>query len=409
MSAGAGTLIGFAYGEDVEAVTQRSLGYRLLAPLESQPWSAEVEGLARRLQAAPYSDHWPASELFCSVLLADGRRLVAVARYGLTDHTPDHRRGGLELVGVVGPGDLDVRSALAIAQWLRQRREETDDLHRLSGSYTLADVLAVAEPPPPSGPLPVLPVRLWQDGALLFAAGTPSEPDHRLRLLEQGAGTAWQWLPLVGADFPLSAYAQRGPLIAWTPHLAGVALKLEGKAAEPAARPAPPARSSRLLRALFVLLLLALAGLLAANLWSTWALHQRVASSPPPAQREREPAPAAPSPSSRSDEAGRERLLAALHELLAEQGGTHEWQAEQSALLARYERLARRHKELRVPDGDVQGKLTIAAISVLAGRSAGRIEETVRRGLEKGFSEKVIRAACESVHDEFVREVQEQR
>src|SRR5438874_5599427 len=105
------TLHGFAFGEHLEGVPQRSLGYRLLAPAEPEPWAAEVEALARRLQAAPYPDHWPPTDLFCSVLLADGRRLIALARYGLADHTPTHRRGGLELVGAVAPGDLDRTSA----------------------------------------------------------------------------------------------------------------------------------------------------------------------------------------------------------------------------------------------------------------------------------------------------------
>src|SRR2546430_12639707 len=114
MSDSLGELEGFAYGEDLEGVTQRSLGYRLLAPLQPQPWCGEVEALARRLQAAPYSDHWPAADLFCSVLLADGRRLVALTRYGLADHTPSHRLGGLEMVGVVGTAGLGVPAALAV-------------------------------------------------------------------------------------------------------------------------------------------------------------------------------------------------------------------------------------------------------------------------------------------------------
>ena len=33
------------------------------------------QGTLRRLQAAPYPDHWPATDLFCSVLLGDGRRV----------------------------------------------------------------------------------------------------------------------------------------------------------------------------------------------------------------------------------------------------------------------------------------------------------------------------------------------
>src|SRR5437588_3182 len=160
-------LLGFAYGEDLKGVPQRSLGYRLLAPAAPQPWCAEVEALARRLQAAPYPDHWPPTELFCSVLLADGSRLIALARCGLADHTPSHRRGGLELVGVVGPGSLGVSSALSIYQWLRQRRTMSDDLRKLGGPVTLADVLAQVPPtPPPNDPLPVLPIRLWQEGAL---------------------------------------------------------------------------------------------------------------------------------------------------------------------------------------------------------------------------------------------------
>src|SRR5919204_992324 len=107
-------LHGFAYGEFLDGVPARSLGYRLLAPVEPEPWRTEVEALARRLQAAPYPDSWPAVELFCSVLLEDGRRLVAVARYGLTDQTASHRRGGLELIGAVGPSGLDPASARAV-------------------------------------------------------------------------------------------------------------------------------------------------------------------------------------------------------------------------------------------------------------------------------------------------------
>ena len=89
------SLKAFAYGEELDAFGQRSLGYRLLAPAGAETWGHEVEALARRLQAAPYPDHWPASNLFCSILLADGRRVVAVARYGLVDRTPEQRRGAV--------------------------------------------------------------------------------------------------------------------------------------------------------------------------------------------------------------------------------------------------------------------------------------------------------------------------
>ena len=65
-------LYGFAYGESLEGTPPRSLGYRLLTPSEPEPWRGEVESLARLLQAAPYPEHWPPAELFCSVLLSDG-------------------------------------------------------------------------------------------------------------------------------------------------------------------------------------------------------------------------------------------------------------------------------------------------------------------------------------------------
>src|SRR5205807_993934 len=110
---------------------------------------------------------------------------------------------------------------------------------------------------PASDPVPVLPIRPWQEGALLFAATAPSDPDHRLGLLEQGAGGVWQWLPFVGADFPLQFYAQRGPLVAWTPHLAGVAVKLDHK---PALGPVPSRRRQVFLNSLVLLTLLFLLG-----------------------------------------------------------------------------------------------------------------------------------------------------
>jgi hypothetical protein len=405
-------LVGFAYGEDLEGVSRRSLGYRLLAPLEPQPWSAEVEALARRLQAAPYSDHWPPTDLFCSVLLADGQRLIAVARYGLADHTPSQRRGGLELIGVVGPAGLDVGSALAVYRWLGQRRAAADDLHALGGRFELADVQKAAPPPSrPSDPLPVLPIRLWQEGALLFAAGTPSEPDHRLRLLEMGAGSSWQWLPLVGSDFPLQTYAQRGPLVAWTPHLAGVALKLEHK---PAEAPKPPSgRRSRLPWAVAILFLLVLAGLLAANLWSLLDLRQRLASSSSNnlAAPGKEPVAPAPAPTGPTvvgqGEGARDRFADALYDLLIEQGGRREWEEAKGMLLTRYERLARDHKNLRVREDDVKAKVLVAAVGVLAGRGADRIEENVRKALENGFSKKLIDAAAEQVREKLLAEIKE--
>lgn len=210
-------LFGFAYGEMIDAALQRSLGYRLLMPMEPRSWSEEVESLARALQAAQYPDDWPASEVFCSVLLRDGERLVAVARYGLTDHTASRRRGGIELIGVVGPGGLGVPSALAIYRWLKAQRAAGSDPRVIPEQIDLAEVLSAC-PAEPARPDPQLPARLWQEGVILFAASTPGDPDRHLSFLEGSDLSSWQWLPLIPADFPLREQARRGPLVAWRAH-----------------------------------------------------------------------------------------------------------------------------------------------------------------------------------------------
>src|SRR5260370_25731814 len=146
MSAGGAEWYGFAYGEDVESPNGRSLGFRLLAPAGPEPWSSEVEALVRRLQAAPYPDQWPSTDLFCSVLLPDGHRLLALARYGLADHTPSQRRGGLELIGLIGPPGTSVPTALTVYRWLQQRRAQADELRALGGMCSLEKILSAAPP-----------------------------------------------------------------------------------------------------------------------------------------------------------------------------------------------------------------------------------------------------------------------
>jgi len=408
MSPPSAPLDGFAYGEHLEGLPPRSLGYRLLAPPEPAPWSAEVEALARRLQGAPYPDHWPPTDLFCSVLLADGRRLIAVARYGLADHTPSRRRGGLELIGVLAPAELDVSSALAVYRWLQARRAQSDNLHALSGHFALAEVLAeVAPAPAPADPVPVLPIRLWQEGALLFAATAPSDPDHRLGLLDQGAGRAWQWLPLVGSDFPLAAYAQRGPLVAWTPHLAGVAVKVDRKHQEDAPR-AP--RTSGLLVAVSAVLLILLILLAGATLWETASLRHQVAglaAQPPAATRPEGPTGrAAPEQPAAADES-RERFADALHDVL-ESRMKGEWEKARPHLLAAYEHAAAGRPELRLKDSDVKGKEALGAVLVLSGRSADRVDEVVRMALkDKGYDPALVRAAAERVRQQLIDDLKD--
>jgi hypothetical protein len=402
-------LIGFAYGEQVDSIQQRSLGYRLLVPSTPESWSQEVEALARRLQATAYSDHWPPTDLFCSVLLADGRRIVAVARYGLADHTPGQRRGGLELVGVVGAADWSVDTALTVYEGLKRQRAGVEDLHAFGKRLTLGGLTAGVQPKPaPADPLPVLPVRLWQDGAFLFAAGAPSDPDHHLRLLEQNSGQLWQWLPLVGPDFPLASYAQRGPLIAWTPHLAGVALKIDRKSPELALK---RRAGSPLGRAAVGATALVLVSLLAANLWSTLRLHHDLAASnvgaPPTVAvdvlRDTRPAPATPAAVNGNE--SRERFAAALAKLLRDRGAMREGDANRTRMLARYDRLARERENLRLGDADADGKVAVALVSVLADRSADRVEEVMQKALAKrGFDDRLVKLACEYVREQLAAE-----
>ncbi len=396
-------LAGFAYGEDLEGLPPRSLGYRLLAPLQAEPWCAEVESLARRLQGAPYPDHWPATDLFCSILLADGRRLIAMARYGLADHTPSQRRGGLELIGVVAAADLDVPSALTVWRWLQTRRAQADDLHGLGGQVCLADVLSTAAPAPPAAdPVPVLPIRLWQEGALLFAATAPSDPDHRLGLLDQGAGRSWQWLPLVGPDFPLAAYAQRGPLVAWTPHLAGVAVKVERKQPE-----APrPIRGSRLLvlgsAALLLTVILTVGAVLLGQIALLRAEVAALASQPAAPLS----GPLATGRAAPPTDESRERLALALHEVLQDRIPPGEWDQLQPHLLAAYERTVRRRPDLALKESNVKGKEALGAVMILADRSPSRVEETVRLALsDRGYDPALVKIAAERVRQQMIEEM----
>jgi hypothetical protein len=394
MSSPSVELHGFVYGEHLEGVPQRSLGYCLLAPVEPEPWTAEVEALARRLQAAPYPDTWPPAELFCSVLLEDGRRLVALARYGLADHTTSQRRGGLELIGVVAPGNLGISSALAIYRWLRKRRAEVEDLRTLAGRPRLGDIIATApDLPDPVGRLPVQPVRLWQQGTLLCAAMAPSDPDQRLALLEEGAGEKWQWLPLVGADFPLPIYAQRGPLVAWTPHLASLASKL-GQKASGGGRRAIRHRAFQAVVGVTLMLLLA------ANLWSTLAMARRVPEPGPaepalkPSSNETVPAP------HHADNAAREQFAQALYRLLQQRHATKEW--TQNQLIDQYQQLVAQDERLRM--GSAEGKAAVGAVSLLSRRSAEHIEALVREALT---SEELVNRTARRVRDRLAAEARE--
>jgi hypothetical protein len=415
---------GFAYGEDVEAPNGRSLGFRLLAPAGPESWSAEVEGLARRLQAAPYPDLWPSTDLFCSVLLADGRRLLAVARYGLADHTPSQRRGGLDLIGLVGPAGLSVPTALTVYRWLQQRRAQTDELRALGGRFSLEDILSTVPPggegarrnserantgvgqgatspplpvsPSPArsySPLPVLPIRIWQEGALLFAATAPSDPDHRLGLLEQGPAENWQWLPLIGEDFPVQSFAQRGPVVAWTPHLAGVAVKLDRK---PEDRPASFGGRTRALAGILAVLLVLL---LAGNLWALISLGAggfRFGAS-------------SPGDTSKSADETQERLAAAMLALILEQGNWPDSDQTQKQFISQYDRLILKHPELRLREPN--GKAAVGGVSVLLvqrKRSAEQVKKMIEKALtDKEFNDRMSKSIADKVYQQLLTETRE--
>jgi hypothetical protein len=405
MTATGAELIGFAYGEDVEQLggaPGRSLGFRLMAPAGPQPWSAEVEALARRLQAAPYPDHWPATDLFCSVLLSEGQRLLAVARYGLADHTPSQRRGGLELIGVIGPAGLSVPSALAVYRWLQQRRAETDDLRALGGSFSLREILSAVPPATPEkrrrDPVPVLPIRIWQEGALLFAATAPSDPDHRLELLEQGtdsiAQATWQWLPLIGEDFPVQSFAQRGPVVAWTPHLAGVAVKLS-RSGRDEDRPANFGRRTRMLAGVLAVLLVLL---LAGNLWALISLGAGGFKFN-----------SGSGPTTNSADESQERLAAALLGLILEQGNWPDSEQTQKQFIAQYDRVVLRHPELRLREPN--GKAAIGGVGVLIHqrkRNAEQVKKMIEKALaDKEFNDQLSKSIADKVYKQLLTETKE--
>ncbi len=401
MSADAG-LEAFAYGEHLEQGQGRSLGFRLLIPEVSQSWSAEVETLARRLQSAPFPDHWTTTDLFCSVLLADGQRLVALARYGLEDHTPGKRRGGLELMGVVGPKTLSVTATLAIYQWLRGRCAAMDAVSHFTGKFDLVEVLAELAAPPPIGDLvPVLPIRMWQEGAPAFR----SHDGSRSRSSLGAAGTQHQSSLAMAAvyrrvDFPLATYTQRGPIVAWTPHLTGVALKFD----HPPALSASPHLKSQSFSWLMGFVVLLFFGLLAANAWYLWRLEHRLsvaqtapATHPLAGQDRPEAKRSDPSDPKLGD---KDQLARALYQYLRMHGGFQD--SRKDHYLRTYERLVAIDESLQV--AGIEGKLAIGALSSLTRRKTpAQVHALILdAGEKKGIDEKILEIIAERVSQRMV-------
>lgn len=391
----------FVYGEQRDEMSERSLGYRLLEPVTPQRWSADVESLARWLQATPYPDHWPCAQLFCSILLPDQQRVVAVVRYGVCDSTASRRRGGIELLGVLTPTELDVTSALRIYRWLCARRETTDDVQQLGRSATLEQMLAEAPSEAAPPPLAVLPVRPAQDGCLIFGAAMPEAPDQHLNLLTGTTSKQWQWLPLCPGDFPFRSYAERGPLIAWTLNLVELALHLEKKSA-PAA-----VRSSARRNWPALLLILLLAGLLAANLWALWTLPQRLEARTVPITEEaafRETKQ--PQVSKAATDTSREEFAAALYRLVRDNGGKNRAAAlTEEQLLARYRQLAEKNVQLRVAGRQAQA--LVGLVSILAPYDPDHIAQLIRQAIPatEGYDPRLIELISDRIRERLSAEM----
>lgn len=383
MSAPDVVLHGFAFGEQLEGEPARSLGYRLLAPAEPQPWSAEVEELARCLHAAPYPDPWPATDLFCSVLLADGQRLIAVARYGLPDHTPTRRRNGLELIGVVGPGDIDAATAQSIYRWLRQQRGQTNDPRSVALRHVLADVLPTARPNSETDPGPDTLLLSGSGGACLVAS-EPTEPDQRLHYLVRQTDPHCQWLPFISNLFPLPVYARRGPLIVWATPKEALFFK------------ASPLRDEdwHHQRLRWIAGLLALCGvLLLGVLVCLVGAPAKILPSAPPADAAKNQAAG-----NKQTQPTAEQLAQALHRLLQQRGVFNE--DNKDRLLSQYERLAAKDEQLRTTSPE--GKTLIGAVSVLSQRNAATIETLVREALaKKGYDPELVDLVCKRVREKL--------
>jgi hypothetical protein len=239
--------------------------------------------------------------------------------------------------------------------------------------------------------VPVLPVRLWQPGALVFAATTPAEPDQRLRMLEQAADANWQWLPMMGNDFPLHEFVARGPVIAWTPHLSGVAVKLDHPVGSGTA-----VADVRFRFAPITVAALLIIALLVANLWTLWDLKRHMDAREVDARKVIASLPSAsPGHLTFDSEAPHERLALAIYQYLDAQGGLREM--SQSQLLAYYEKLVAKDERMRVHSAE--GKLALGALAFLSRRSPSKIEQAARQALDgKGYDPELIQLTCRRIH-----------
>jgi hypothetical protein len=213
-------------------------------------------------------------------------------------------------------------------------------------------------------------------------------------LLEQTTDESWQWLPLIGADFPLATYGQRGPLVAWMPSGAGAAVKPVGTVAE---RPVPAmSRSLVALACLGVAIVL----LLGANLWAALDARKLALAAMEAAGRSQ---PTGGSSAAAGPDPSRERFAEALYRLVQKEGIQRDWRPEQMA--AQYERLTAIDPDLRVTTPE--GQLAVGSVSLLARRGPTQIEQSIREALaNRGYDPRLIELACQRVHERLTSDPQ---
>ena len=252
----------FRYGETTR--NGRSLGTNLISTHDNAT-ARGIEEFARAAQGAEWPSHWPPSEAFASVLLADGRRLLAVGRYGLRDSTPDCRPGAVEVVGIVGPEGITPEEAMATRVWCRRRLNLAGELPARVDLKDVVEEVGELADRPQSRPAPPL----TPNGLALFTATEPDEPDRRWLQMVGTLPLGTQWIPWLSDNFPVADYTARGPLVGFTPNSVPPSWHLHVPAAPPLLGAVQPPRRRA------GLIWLAVFGFLAINAWAWWTVDSR--------------------------------------------------------------------------------------------------------------------------------------
>jgi hypothetical protein len=241
------------------------------------------------------------------------------------------------------------------------------------------------------------PIDIWQEEPLLLAALTPGDPERRLAALNKTFPAAWQWLPFIGPDFPLQTYAERGPVVAWIPHVGTGPMPIDHRSG--AEQPVRPGGRLKVVAALSICLIVLLLGantllMLLANKSRSSSSEQEVS----PAPIHRSAVNDSPQPGAGSSEV----FAQALHRLLQNQQATKEW--TQSQLLQEYQTLLEQDERLRA--SSLEGKIAVGVMGALSRRSAARVEELVREALaHKGYDDELVNLACVRIRERLAKDL----